>query len=263
MKESKTGVFHPLSFSLISVRWSRFVIERNTTIHLAASTSAMCMVRMCRVAGLRRRMPPRCIRQLMSGETTTSAPLRTMFSALVRPMASDVPGIFTLKVPPKPQHSSTLGISHQVMPRTFCSSVAGGVGHAQLAPPVTADVQRHLVRKAGPGVGHAQDVDQELGRLEDAAADAHDPRIGVDVAEKHPAHRRAGGRRADDPAMLLENVAEVANHPPGLFPIARVECRLAAAGLLGRIDHRHALPLEQLGRRPADLRDRTGRCSRG
>ena len=30
---------------------------------------------------------------------------------LALPMASDVPGIFTLKVPPKPQHSSMFGSS--------------------------------------------------------------------------------------------------------------------------------------------------------
>ena len=161
----------------------------------------MCMVRMCRVAGSRRRMPPTCIRQLMSGETTTSAPLRTMLAALVRPIASEVPGIFTLKVPPKPQHSSTSGSSQQVSPRTFCKSVRGRVGHAQLAPPVAADVQGHLVREGGARVGHAQDIDEELGQLEDPAADGDHAGVGVDVAEEHPAHRRAGGRGADDPAV--------------------------------------------------------------
>ena len=108
--------------------------------------------------------------------------------------------------------------------------------------------------KRGAGVGHAQDIDEKLGQLEHAAADADDPRVRIDVAEEHAAHGRAGGRGADDPAMRLENVAEVADHPAGLFPIARVEGRLAAAGLRGRIDHRHAVPGEQLDRGPADLR---------
>ena len=67
-----------------------------------------------------------CMRQLMSGETTTSAPLATMFSALLRPMASDVPGIFTLKVPPKPQHSSTLGNGTKLRSRTFSSNRGAG-----------------------------------------------------------------------------------------------------------------------------------------
>ncbi len=67
-----------------------------------------------------------CIRQLMSLETTTSAPLRTMFSTLVPPMANEVPGIFTLKVPPKPQHSSMFGSSQYVRPRTLLSSRIGG-----------------------------------------------------------------------------------------------------------------------------------------
>ena len=54
--------------------------------------------------------------------------------------------------------------------------------------------------------------------------------------------------------MLLEDVAEVADHPPRFLPVARVERRLAAAGLLGGKDGRNAVPLEEVDRRLADLR---------
>ena len=80
-----------------------------------------------------------------------------------------------------------------------------------------------------------------------------DARVGVGVAEKDAAHRRTGARRANDPAMRLENVAEVTDHAAGLFPIARIERRLPATGLLGGVDHRHAVAPEQLGRGLGDL----------
>ena len=221
---------------------------------MATSTSAICIVRMCRVAGSLRSMPPMCIRQLMSAEATTSAPLLTMFSFLVPPMASEVPGIFTLNVPPNPQHSSMLGISQYVRPRTFRKSPSGRLDHAQLAAAVAADVQRDLVREGRPHVGHSQDVDEELGELEHAAAHAHDARARVDVAEKHPAHGRARGRGANDPAVVGKHLAEMLDHRPGLVPVARVERRLAAAGLPVGEDDRHAEPGKRCGHRFADLR---------
>ena len=213
----------------------------------------MCMQRMCRVSGFRCNMPPMCIRQLMSFDTTTSAPVRTMFSTFVPPMASDVPGILTLNVPPKPQHSVMFAQFAVGQPANALQQPHRRLDHAQLAAAVAADVHRDLVRERRFRVGHAEHVVEELGQLEHPAADAHGARVRVGMAEKHPAHRRAGARGADDPAVRLEDVAKMLDHPPGLFPIARVERRLAAAGLLGRKDQRHAVPLQQPGRRLGDL----------
>ena len=54
--------------------------------------------------------------------------------------------------------------------------------------------------------------------------------------------------------MVAKRMAEVMNHLTCFFPIARVKRRLATAGLLVGIDHRHAVTLKQPGSRTADLR---------
>ncbi len=119
---------------------------------------------------------------------------------------------------------------------------------------MAADVHRHFVRERGAGVGHAEHVVQELGQLEHPPADADDPRVGVGMAEEHAAHRRTRARGADDPAVRLEHVAEMADHPPRFFPIARVERRLAAAGLFGGVDGGHAVAVQQFDRGLGDPR---------
>ena len=54
--------------------------------------------------------------------------------------------------------------------------------------------------------------------------------------------------------MPAEDVAEMADHLPRFFPVAGVERRLAAAGLLGR-ERRSGRPAAgEVDRRPADLR---------
>ena len=123
---------------------------------------------------------------------------------------------------------------------------------AQLPPAMAADVHRHLVRKGGPRVRHAQDVDQELAELEHAAADRDHFLAGIDVREENPAHGRAGTRRADDPAIGGKDLAELPDYRPRLVPIARVECRLPAAGLLGRKYDRDAKALQDMDHRLAD-----------
>ncbi len=110
------------------------------------------------------------------------------------------------------------------------------------------------MRERGAGVGHAEHVVQELGQLEHPSADADDFRIGVGLSEEHPAHRRAGTRRANNPPVRRENVAEMTDHPPGFLPITRVERRLAAARLFGGVHDRHAVAVQQLDRGLGDPR---------
>ena len=128
------------------------------------------------------------------------------------------------------------------------------VEDAQLPPAVAADVHRDLVRKGGPRVRHAQDVHQELAELEHPAADRQHFRAGIDVRKEDPAHGRAGTRGADDPTIGGKHLAELPDHRPRLFPIARVERRLPAAGLLGRKHQRHAESLQDADHRFADPR---------
>ncbi len=126
------------------------------------------------------------------------------------------------------------------------------VEDAQFPPAVAADVHRDFMRKAGPRVRHTQDVDQELAELEHPAAHRQHLGTGIDVRKEDPAHGRAGARRADDPTVRGEHLAELLDHRPRFFPIARIERRLPAAGLLGRKDQRHAESLQDADHRFAD-----------
>ena len=127
-----------------SVHWIH-----DSPIHsFATSTSAMCIVRMCRVAGLRRRMPPMCIRQLMSGETTTSAPLRTMFSTFVLAHRQRRAGHLHAERAAEAAALLDVGQLAVAQAADVLQQRQRRLDHAQLAPGVAAVVQRHLVREA-------------------------------------------------------------------------------------------------------------------
>jgi hypothetical protein len=100
------------------------------------------------------------------------------------------------------------------------------------------------MRKRGARIGHAEDVNEELAELENATADRKDFRARIDVREENSAHRRAGTRWANDPPIRLEDLAELPNYRPRLFPISGVESRLAAARLSGGKLNLHAEPLQ-------------------
>src|SRR5262249_48432094 len=87
--------------------------------HLAlggARNSARCMHR---IASPRRDARPAiCIRQLESQATTVSAPLRSMLAIFSSPIAPEISGYLTEKVPPNPQQDSDLSISISSEPLT-------------------------------------------------------------------------------------------------------------------------------------------------
>ena len=124
----------------------------------------------------------------------------------------------------------------------------------QLPPAMAPDVHCDFMRKGGPRIRHPEHIDQELAELEDAAADREHFLAGIDVRKENPAHGRAGTRRADDPSIGGKHLAELPDHRPRLFPIARVERRLPAARLLGRKHHRHAEAIQDADHRFANSR---------
>src|ERR687894_294929 len=129
-------------------------------------------------------LPSRCIRQLESHETRVSAPLFTKAFIFSSAIAVETSGIFTAKVPPNPQQSSSFSQSRSSNPSTL------------------------LVHP-----------------LEDERVVMGD-------------HRGAGAGGTDNiiPALLLEDVQEVAGDGTGLIKKPGVEGWLAAAGLILEVD---------------------------
>jgi len=126
---------------------------------------------------------------------------------------------------------------------------------AQLASTMATAVHGDLPGEASAGIGDAEDIDEELGEFEDALSDSDDSFIGIDVFEEDAAHGGAGCRRADDPLVGLEGVAELVDDAASFFPVSGIEGGLAAAGLLFGIGEGHAVPGEQLGRGFTDFRE--------
>ena len=135
----------------------------------AASTSARCITRT--PARCRDRSPPTCIRHELSPATITSAPVSRTCAALSAPIATDVSGFFTAKVPPKPQHSSAAGRSPGGCPRTAREQPRRAVADAEHPQRVAGRVIGHPVREVGAHVLHAEDVDEELAQLVDDRGD--------------------------------------------------------------------------------------------
>ena len=88
-----------------------------------ARISARCSTRTG--APWRDSSPPMCIRQDVSAEVSTSAPVASTSATLSCPMAVEVSGFLTLNVPPKPQHSCGCVSGRSSMPSTAASSRCG------------------------------------------------------------------------------------------------------------------------------------------
>ena len=66
-----------------------------------------------------------CIRQELSADVQTSAPVSSRWRSLSESIAIEVSAFLTANVPPKPQHSWASSISTRSMPWTARSSRSG------------------------------------------------------------------------------------------------------------------------------------------
>ena len=184
-----------------------------------------------------------CIRQLMSGETTTSAPLRDDVLDLGAAHRQRRAGHLHAERAAEAAALLDVGQLAVLQPADVLQQRQRRLDHAQLAPRRGSRCACvTLCGKRAPGVGHAEHVDQELGQLEHAAADLDD------LADRDRRGRRTRGtwpctsptgRRSSGTARTPRRSG--GSRLAGLFPVARVERRLAAAGLLLGKDHRHAV----------------------
>src|SRR5215207_7851357 len=90
-----------------------------------ARSSARCITRT--LDPLRDNLPPICIKQLASPDTTASTPARSMASIFSSRIATEISGYLTENVPPKPQQASAFWSSTNSAPRTFLISVLGSL----------------------------------------------------------------------------------------------------------------------------------------
>jgi hypothetical protein len=83
--------------------------------------SAICLI--CTLELPRFRIPPKCIRQLISEPVMYSALCRMWSATLSLPIFTETASSLTQKVPPKPQHSSVRSRSISSRPFTFSKAL--------------------------------------------------------------------------------------------------------------------------------------------
>src|SRR5207248_6902852 len=88
-----------------------------TAYSLEASNSAKCIART--VEFLRANLPPICIKQLASADTTARTSAFSIASILLSRIATEISGYYTEKVPQKPQQVSAFDNSTNSAPRTL------------------------------------------------------------------------------------------------------------------------------------------------
>ena len=189
-----------------------------------------------------------------------SAPLFSSALIFSSAIAVETSGIFTAKVPPNPQHSSSFSQSRRLESLDVREQLARLLQHAELAPLVATAVEDGLPFEPRPEVPYAHHVDQEVRELPDAPREGlgtlallgqllEDERVVVGD------HGGAGSGRTDYviEALPLEDVEEVAPDGAGLVEEAGVEGGLPAAGLALGVDHLYAEPPQYAHHAYADL----------
>ena len=101
-----------------------------------------------------------------------SAPLSSNAFIFSSAIAVDTSGIFTAKVPPNPQHSSSFSHSTRSSPSNVLEKPVRLVEYAELAPLVAAAVEDGPPLQMRPEILHAHHVDQEVRELPDASGES-------------------------------------------------------------------------------------------
>ena len=199
----------------------------------------------------------RCVSGVLRGASDSSSRRRSgcpphssrsafIFSSAI---AVETSGIFTAKVPPNPQHSSSFSQSTRSRPSTFASSPRGSSRTPSSRRWWHPQWKTAFPSRCAPRSCNAHHVDQEVRELPNAPSEGLGTLAlfrqvledeGVVVGDHGGARSRGTDYVVE--AFLLEDVEEVTPHGAGLVEEAGVEGRLTATGLAFRIDHVDAKP---------------------
>ena len=190
------------------------------------------------------------MRHELSAAVSTSAPEATTSATLSVPIATEVSGFLTEKVPPNPQQASGFARSTRSRPSTRREQPLRPVAEPEQALGVAGRVKRHPVRVASTDVDDAEDVDQVLREIEHARCHGIDGGRQVRVKPAgqrvighgrvvRSDHRRAGRGGGHHGVEPRERVHEPAGEQDGVVPVPGVEVDLTAAGLAAG---KHARP---------------------
>ena len=122
--------------------------------------------------------------------------------------------------------------------------------HPQAAQEVTGVVVGHLSGERGPGVGHPQDLDEELRQFVDPRREPFGNRLAARVGGEQLGvmmlhHAGAGTGRNDDRPVIRKQRQLMGGNASGFFFEAAAVGRLAATGLVFRKVHADALAFKQ------------------
>ena len=197
------------------------------------------------------------MRQEVSAEAQTSAPVESTWPTLSESMAMEVSAFFRAKVPPNPQHSSPVRQVDQVDAVHRAEQPPRAVAHAECAQRVAGGVVRHAVRERRADILGAEVVHDQFGQLAQARSQRGQLRpeglvAGVGGQARGQLAQPAGarGRRAYDQLLAGEDPGGAAREVESLVTVTGVAVHLAAAGLL--LGKRHLAPeaLQEFHDRP-------------